>query len=370
MHFLLIPYTLLCVFFVTNFASRKHAHARGALLLMGGLTLALLFVTMWLRPATGDSWRYMEHFRNMRALSLSNALAYKDTDPLFVLLNWFAGLLGNSSLVLFGATLLVYFGVFIAATRKLLSPVSALVVIMAYTAFPFFVAYAASGLRQGLAMMFLFMGYVCLARGQKQAWVWLLLAPLWHSGAWLAVMVTAAHQLMCLVVKAPKLRWALVLLVLLGAIGLSATGLNQSLMSLLPEAIELRDTQEIYFEDPDLYGYRAGFRPDFLIFSLFPLLTAFALRKRGDTFNYNGPGWWLSLYLGLNVIYHLFSFAPFSDRFAGFSWFLMPLVIFLQVQRTRSHNLQTIFVAAICLVNVAMMQLYTGNFIRFPEDWL
>ena len=369
MHFLLIPYTLLCVTFVTQFASRKDSHARGALLLLGALTVVLLFMAMWLRPAIGDSWRYLENFRNMRDLDLGRVLAQQDIDPLFVLLNWFAGLLGDSSLLLFGATLLVYFGAFIAAIRKLLRPVSALVVIMAYTAFPFFVAYGASGLRQGLALVFLLMAYVSLARGEKRAWLWLMLAPLWHSGAWLAVIVTFLHQVMCVLVKDTKWRWVLVLFVLSIAIGLSATGLNQTLMSVLPATVELRGSQDIYFDDPELYGYRAGFRPDFLIFSLLPLMTAFALRRQGGTFDYSGPGWWLSLYMSLNVLYHLFSFAPFSDRFAGFSWFMMPLVIFLQVQRTRSHNLQTFFVAAICFANVAMMQLYTGNFIRLPEGW-
>lgn len=369
MHFLLIPFALLSLLFVMQYSSRQHAYARGGMLLVAVLTVGLFLITMWLREPAGDSWRYLETFRNMRTMPLSNALNQEDTDALFVLLNWLAGRLGDSSLILYGATLVVFFGVFIAAMRRVLSPLATLVVLMAYTAFPFFVQYAANGLRQGLSMVFLLMAYALLSRRQRAGWVWLLLAPLWHSGAWLAVAVVASHQLMCLLVRSPRVRWALVFSALGLGIALSATGLNEALMAQLPEKIELRESQGIYFDDAEEFGYRGGFRLDFLLFSFVPLATALLLRKRGQSFSYSGPGWWLSMYLSLNVIYQLFAFAPFSDRFAGFSWFLIPLVIFLQVQQTGQKNLQTAFVAAVCLVNVAMLQLYTGNFIRPPLGW-
>lgn len=369
MHFLLIPYALLSLIFVTQFLARREAHARAGLLLVAAITTALLFVTMWLRPATGDSWRYLEYFRDLRAMGLMDALNYREGDPLYVLLNWFAGFLGDGALVLFGATLLVYFSVFIAATRRLASPVGTLVVLMCYTAFPFFVAYAANGLRQGLAIVFLLMAYVAFFQKQRQAWAWLVLAPLWHSGAWLGVGVVVVHQFMCRFVRSAQLRWVLVFAALLGSLVLSVTGLNEGLMAQLPDIVSMRQSQAIYFEDAEAYGYRAGFRLDFFLFSMLPLVTGFLLRQRASSFAYEGPGWWLSLYLSLNVVYHLFSFAPFSDRFAGFSWFLMPLVIYLQVRETGSRNLQTLFVALVCLVNVAMLQLYTGNFIRVPEGW-
>lgn len=369
MHFLLIPFAMLSLLFLMQYSARRQDHARGGMLLSAAVTVSLLFLTMWFREPAGDSWRYLETFRNMRIESLSSALNRPDTDLLFVLLNWFAGRLGDSSLVLYGATLLVFYGVFIAAIRQVISPLGTVVVLMAYTAFPFFVAYAANGLRQGLSMVFLLMAYALLARGRRTGWLWLLLAPFWHTGAWLAVAVTLCHQLMCRFVRSSRWRWMLVFGVLGVGIALSASGLNESVMAAVPEAIELRGSHQIYFDDPDEFGYRGGFRLDFLLFSLVPLASAVWLRSRGRAFDYSGPGWWLSLYLSLNVVYHLFAFAPFSDRFAGFSWFLLPLVIYLQVQQTGWKNLQTAFVATVCLVNVAMLQLYTGNFIRPPTWW-
>lgn len=369
MHFLLIPYSLLCTLFTVLFFKREQVNSRTGMFVAAAITTGLLFFSMWLRPATGDSWRYLEYFRDLRDMTLASAMTYREPDPLYVLLNWLAGRVGDQAWVLFGATLVVYFGVFLAAIRRLVRPVEVLVVLMCYTAFPYFVAYGANGLRQGLALVFLLMAYVQIRQGLRAGWWWLFLAPLWHSGAWLAVAVTVAHQVMCRFVVSPRRRWALVLSTFLVSVLLSFTGLNESLMRQLPTFVDLKQTQEIYFTDAVDVGYRAGFRFDFMLFSLLPLLTALLLRVRHSTFSYTGPGWWLSLYLSLNVVYQLFAFAPFADRFAGFSWFLLPLVILLQVRAHPSKDLLTIFVAAVCLVNLAALQFYTGNFIQPPQLW-
>ena len=369
MHFLLIPYAFFSVIFVALFINRDKAVSRSGLFLMAVFASSLILLAIWWRPATGDSWRYLTYFRELRVMSLSDALDYRNGDPLYALLNWSAGFFGKDEVVLFGATLLVYFSVFIVAIKRLVGPLWAVVVLMCYVAYPYFVAYAANGLRQGLALAFLLMAYVGLRQKNRQAWVWLLLAPFWHSGAWIAVVVVMAHQAMCWFVSDGKNRWLLVLVALFVSVMLSITGQNEVLMSQLPDLIKLEQTQEIYFTDAKDYGYRAGFRIDFFLFSMLPLASALILRRRAPTFDYGWSGWWLSLYLGLNVVYHLFSFVPFADRFAAFSWFLLPLVIFLQVRETESRNLLSKFVALVCLVNVAMLQLYTGNFISAPQGW-
>jgi hypothetical protein len=367
MHFLLIPYALLSAIFVLHFLTHRQKGSRAGLAVVSYATGALLFVAMLLRPVTGDSWGYYQRFIKLRNVGLKDAFHDRASDPLFTLLNWLAGQFGTSELLLFGATLVVFFGIFVLALRSLLAPAAATVVFMCYTVFPYFVAYAASGLRQGLAMVFLLMALVQFSRGRRDGWLWLLVAPLWHSGAWLAVIVIVAHQSLILVTRRERSRWLVVLGTLGVAILLSATGVNRELLGRLP--VEIPVEKLIYFTDPSQYGYRAGFRADFLLFSLVPLTSAWALRRKAPTFSYRGSGWWLSIYLSLNMIYHLFAFAPFADRFAGFSWFLMPLVIFLQVRETRSRPLQIAFVSVVALVNLVMLQFYTGKFIAAPE-WL
>jgi hypothetical protein len=371
MHFLLIPYALLSAIFVLHFLTCRQKGSRAGLAVISYATGTLLFVAMLLRPVGGDSWGYYQRFIKLRNLGLRDAFQDRASDPLFTLLSWLAGQFGTSELLLFGATLVVFFGIFVLALRRLLAPAAAAVVFVCYAAFPYFVAYAANALRQGLAMACLLMALVQYSRGRRDGWLWLLVAPLWHSGAWLAVIVIAAHQSLILVTRRERLRWVVVLGTLGVAILLSATGVNKEVLGRLPVEIPVEIPVEklIYFTDPSQYGYRAGFRADFLLFSLVPLASAWALRRRAPTFSYRGPGWWLSIYLSLNILYHLFAFVPFADRFASFSWFLMPLVIFLQVRETRSRPLQIAFVSVVALVNLVMLQFYTGKFIAAP-GWL
>ena len=369
MHYLLIPYAFLSFSFVVQFHSRGDITARTALVITAGVTLALIFMAIAARPVSGDSWRYYNYFLMVRSIGLQNALAYRDPDLLYMLLNWSVGGLGRDSGLLFSATLLVYMSVFVAAINRLVGLSGTAVLVMCYAAFPYFIAYGANGLRQGLALVFLLMALTQFYQGRRAAWVWLVLAPLWHSGAWLAFVVVAAHWFMCRLLRSEQLRWSVVLVALVSSILLSASGLNEPLLSRLPDFVDLQQSHEIYFMDADMYGYRSGFRWDFLLFSLVPLASGLMLRRISPTFRYLGSGWWLSMYLSLNIIYHLFSFAPFSDRFAAFSWFLMPLVVYLQVAETRRKNDITLFVLAISVVNVVMLQAYTGNFLQVPRWW-
>ncbi|MEF3075903.1 EpsG family protein [Methylobacter sp. Wu1] len=370
MHFLLIPYALLSLSFVVHFLERRDAYARSGLVLTAGITTTLIFLALLLRPVIGDSWRYYQYFLVLRNMELQDAFNYQsESDPLYVLLNWTTGQLGDSQWLLFGATLLIFIGMFLLSVYKLAGPIGASILLMCYMGYPFFIAYASSGLRQGLSLVFLLMAFVGFRQQKLTAWAWLLLAPFWHSGAWLGVGVTVLHQAMCQSVSSGRMRWALVLGLLFVAVGLSASGLNESIMSALPELISLRQTHEIYFNNNEEIAYRTGFRADFFLFSLLPLITGWLLRKKAPIFSYMGSGWWLSLYLSLNIIYHLFSFVPFADRFSAFSWFLLPLVILLQVIETRSRKILVYFVGTIMLINVIMLQLYTGSFIRMPEGW-
>ena len=369
MHYLLIPYALLSFAFVVQFHFRGDVTARTGLVFTAGLTLTLIFFAMALRPVTGDSWRYYQYFLYLRSIGLDDALAYRDPDLLYALLNWVIGRLGSEAWLLFTAILLVFIGVFVSAVYRLVGLSGTAVLLMCYTAFPFFIAYGANGLRQGLSLVFLLMALVQFYENRRTSWIWLLLAPFWHSGAWLGVFAVVMHRLMCRVVRNDRSRWSLILITLISAIVLSASGLNEPLLSKLPDFIDLRQSHEIYFTNPEVYGYRSGFRWDFLFFSLLPLASGLLLKGIAPTFRFAGSGWWLSMYISLNVIYHFFSFAPYADRFAAFSWFLMPLVVYLQVRETQSRNAMTLFFTAISVINTAMLQFYTGNFLPTPKGW-
>ncbi len=369
MHFLLVPYALLSLTFALQYQGRHEGSARGGIFVTSTVTGIVLFLAMLLRPLQGDSWRYYQYFLVLRYQDLEGALEVHGwgEDALFAGLVWAAGRMGSSEMLLFGSTLVVFFSVFMMSLRRLLSAVDAAALFMCYIAFPFFIAYAVNGLRQGLAVAFLMMALTQFSRGRRSAWLWLFLAPHWHGGSWIAVIIVLVHRLMTSTVRSDRLRWLIVFSAFGSSVLLSASGLNETLLGQLPDAIDIQDRHQIYFTDPEEIQYRAGFRADFFLFSLLPLVSAFMLRRSAATFAYAASGGWLSIYVSLNIAYHLFSFVPFADRFAGFSWFLMPLVVFHQVRETNSPRLMTGFMGAVAVVNIVMLQFYTGTFIRAIE---
>jgi hypothetical protein len=370
MHYLLIPYLLLGSLFVLQFHARKDVSMRTGLVVTALVTVLMLCIAIAARPVTGDSWRYYQYFSTVRNLPLGEALQYRDPDALYALLNWLLGQLGQAPWILYSGVLTIYVGVSVYSLRRRFTTVDIAILSVCMTAYPFFIAYAANGLRQGIGLAFLFAGYVGVRGGRKSAWIWVFLAPFWHSAIWLAVGVLVIHQLMCALTRNHGLRWGLVLGAWLVSLMLVISGLNTVLGKIAPSLVEIDRKYEIYFMDPSQFGYAAGFRPDFTLFSLLPLATAIAFRRSGKTLDYRTiAGWMLSLYLSLNIIYNLFSFAPFADRFAAFSWWLMPFVVFLQVRAVGSKRLMSIFATGIVVVNALMLQLYTGNFLPAP-DWL
>lgn len=370
MHYLLIPYLLLGSLFVLQFHSRKDIRMRSGLVVTAVTTVLMMAIAIVFRPLSGDSWRYYEYFRVVRDLPLSEIFAYRDPDPAYALLNWSVGQLGSEPALLFASTLTLYIGVAVHTLRRRFTAVELAVIATCLVAYPFFITYAANGLRQGIGLAFLLAGYLGVWEGSRKAWLWIVLAPLWHSAMWLAVAAFVVHQLLMRVMPSAVSKWMLILGAWGGAVLLSMTGLNATLGALLPGMVDLSTNYDVYFMEASDFGYRAGFRWDFTLFSLVPLLTGLLLRRTAEAFDLRTlAGWALSLYMFLNIVYHLFAFAPFADRFAAFSWWLMPLVVFLQVRATRKNALMSIFVTAIVVVNSAMLQLYTGNFLPSPEWW-
>jgi hypothetical protein len=370
MHYLLIPYLLLGSLFVLQFHARKDVSMRTGLVVTALVIAGMLCIAIIFRPVVGDSWRYNQYFQVVRTLPFPEIFSYRDPDPAYALLNWIVGQVSASPALLFAAVLALYVGVTVIALRRWFTAVELAVLSTCLVAFPFFITYAANGLRQGIGLAFLLAGYLGVRKGRRSAWLWILSAPLWHSAMLLGVGVFLVHQLMCRLVGKQTARWNIVFAVWGVSLILSLTGWNAVVGGLLPAMVTLGQSYDIYFMDPNEFGYQSGFRADFALFSLVPLMTGFVLRRRAFAFDYRTiAGWMLSLYVSLNIIYHLFSFAPFADRFAAFSWWLMPLVVFLQVRATQYKSLMSMFVTLVVLVNAAMLQLYTGKFLPAPEWW-
>lgn len=359
MHYLLLPYSITALLFVWFYDRKNNQAAIAGIMLICILLIIMIWVAIVFRPVVGDPWRYMLGFDNLRQLSLIQMLSVDNPEFFFRWLNWIVGHISNSNVVFFSCTFVFFIVPFWLACRSYYSFVNTAALLMAYSMYPYFIAYLASGIRQGIGLSFMLLALAFLAKKSKWGWVWLFLTPLWHNGMWLGIIVVGG------IFFIPKSlnRLHICLSVMCLSVIFSITGINESIALFIPELIEMDSNKDIYFDKDSIsIDYRTGFRGDFFLFSMFPLAVFFFLKRK--FIKKEQPELWMSFYVGLNSIYHFFSFAVFADRFASFSWFIMPFVLLVMAvnsEHAKAHI--KLFVMGFCSINILLLQLYTGSYL-------
>lgn len=326
-----------------------------------GAMSVVLFAAVF-REIGGDTGRYNITFQYLASLNFAEMWAAADNNWLFETLMWCLAQLGTNPLWFILPITLFCILMMRHSLRQILGPTDTAIAILLYSAYPFFIFYISSGIKQAIAMALLMQGYVCLFKGRRRAaLIWLFLAPLFHTGAVLVYPFLLLHFLLW----RPGFGYRRALMVSIGllvfSVVLSVTGLNRALMAPIQAYASFADNYSIYFEDATGFGYSAGFRPDFTLFSFLPFVAAWWLRRKGQGLSAAGSGWWLNLYALLASIYQLFAFAPFSDRFASFAWYLIPALVVIMLADTAALRPRKLIILTFALLNILILQFYTGN---------
>lgn len=358
MHYLLLPYSIAILLFVWFYDKKNNQAALAGMIFMCMVTIVMLWSAIVFRPLSGDSWRYMQKFKEIQQLTFVQAFGADEPEFLFRWLNWFIGQLTSSKVIFFSSIFVLFIVPFWIACRRYFSLVNSIALLMACSMYPYFIAYAASGIRQGMGLSLMLLALVMLSKRSKWGWLWLFLAPLWHGGMGLAVLVIIGIYLIPRFFDAQKF-----IFIMLGvSILLSFTGVNDTIASYLPTLIDIETRHDIYFNKEIEINYRTGFRADFFIFSMFPLVIYYFLKK--EIVNNVQPEFWITIYAGLNSIYHFFSFAPFADRFASFSWFIIPFVLLVIIVNSRNIGFYIkLFVLVFSMINILLLQFYSGKYL-------
>lgn len=84
-------------------------------------------------------------------------------------------------------------------------------------------------------------------------------------------------------------------------------------------------------------GYKAGFKLNFLIYSVAPIVYGLKIKSKINSEFYNRM---LSLYIVVNAVWLLVIRIAFTDRFAYLSWFLIPFIFLypLSIQKIYKHQ--------------------------------
>ena len=141
------------------------------------------------------------------------------------------------------------------------------------------------------------------------------------------------------------------------------TKLNEKLKVVLGPIVSGKASLEAYISNSEFatIHYKTGFRIDFTLFSLFPVfLYIFFYRKIPEN-KKEYINNWISLYLLLNSIFQFLCFMPFNDRFAAFSWFIWPIVIY-EILKAVYRKFAIIYILLMIFFGVVLLKFYTANY--------
>lgn len=343
----------------------EQREARANLWIAGWGSMAVVLVATIFREITGDTWNYNLAFQSYATQSFAGMWTETDNNWLFASVMWALAQFGTHPLWFILPITLFCIVMMRNSLRQILTPTDTAAAIFLYSVYPFFIFYVSSGIKQAMAMTLLMQGYVLLFRKRYfAAVVWLGLAPLFHSGAVLVYPFLLLHHLTWRPAIGYRRALAISVTLLLLSTALSVTGVNQKLMAPVQGYADFADNYAIYFMDAAEVGYQAGFRLDFTVFSFLPLAAAWWLRRKGRGLSAEVSGWWLNLYTLLACLYQLFAFAPFADRFASFGWYLTPAILVIMLEDTGALRPLKIVIMTFALLNIAILQFYTGGALR------
>lgn len=185
---------------------------------------------------------------------------------------------------------------------------------------PFFYSFTLNVLRQGLA--FVFVVYAIDAKLQNKKfspYILLSLGTLFHYATVLYIFCFLISELKQ---KTVVFIWAWLLAVLLAFSGW-AERIFQWILVLI---VGNNPYYATYLDSSFDADYSAGFKIEFVIFSILPIAYYFLLKKYSYE-NVTSFSFVFSIYLIMNIVYLCFASIPYSDRFALASWVLIPLMI-------------------------------------------
>lgn len=336
---LLIYITIVIWVFLIAFSRKntvlnnKYTNNTVLIVLFAAVTISIYNIKIHSIP---DLHNYAYWFSTFHNVSLKMSGIQFSEDPLFFFLQWcIAQFTDSISIFLIIIWGIIYFNI-VSSLRKLFDSSDVLFVFFSYATFFIFFSYVLNTMRQGLAISFLIVALSAMIY-KKKNWTFILsiiIAPIIH--------ITALPISLCLLLlRWFKIKLLPVFLLWVASILLFISGYNSALFKGVQS--KLINT---YTSDYALGRY-SGLtnRVDFLLFSVFIALIAFVIWRyilKKDT-EYEKL---LIYYLLANSYFLCLGFIAFSDRIAAYSWFIIPILIWKAIPKTKNSRYKVVFVLA------------------------
>ncbi|MFM4841662.1 EpsG family protein [Aeromonas veronii] len=308
-----------------------------------------IFSLNYNRDIMSDSIGYSAYFQTIRVLDFTSILTYQDNFEIgFRLWNWMIGLISERSEFFFAITALTIFLVTQLSLLNIFNRYVAMFTSFLYVGLPWFALYSASGIRQGLALSFVTLSLSFLLKRRNYiSLIYFLIAVSFHRTA---IIIFPAYAVILLKVK-PKQALIIYSLLVIGAV----SDIFGSVVRVFLDVDSLSPREKFYFSGT-VEEYKTGFRMDFFIFSIFPLVIYYLIGRyklRTDDIDK-----WIIIYLAINSLMLIFSFIPYYDRVAAFSWYLYPILLSMMLFKLKNNIFSFVGLSALCVVNIIIFRFY------------
>ena len=313
-------------------------------------TFALLIGT---RPVSGFYFADMSTYAQTFDMVSAGRFSAWESDPGFALLTKICAAIMSVDGYFLVCAILYIVPVFVA-TRAMHNE-WAFAVLLAFAGGFSFYSYGVNGIRNGIATSIL----LCAFAFHNRKLVMLMLLAIAISFHTAAALPAVAFFACCIYLN-------LGLCAVIWAAALSASIFyGESMSVILGGLISLGDEERLlkYTAGTGFGADKGGFRLDFILYGILPLVVSYALADRqirSDKFYRNLIG----AYLLTNAFWLLAMYAAFSNRFAYLSWFMMPwIVIYPFLPKKRTSSIGTVDAWRPIMLPAALIAHYSFTYI-------
>lgn len=312
------------------------------------LTIAITIGMRDIRFGT-DSFAYSNTFLGLKDLSLIEALNTKMYEPLFIIWQWILGRFFSSPHTFFMVNFLCFSYILILAFKKIVDKRFVIFILFGYISLFFFGNMITNVIRQGLSISLVILALCLYLKKEKkdfQFFLILIFASLFHYSTVPILILLTFINIKNIKVKTLLFIWVAV-----------AVAFLLKMQNILTPFVH-NPILSSYMSDYAYRNYQGGiYRKDFLVFSLIWIIFGLSFYKK---FNYNQKySLILKSYIICNLYFLIFGFLPFSDRFAIYSWSLIPLLVWYPFSLIEKNRPLIIF--AVCLISL-IVGIITGSF--------
>lgn len=268
---------------------------------------------------------------------------YENSEFLFGILCHIIRCFTDDYVVFFFVISILYCLCHILASKNYSKNNGTLVLFIMFISSLFFVSYGVNTIRSGLAMSLLILAFSFYKRNN---FLYVLLA-ICAINIHVSVALTLVSFIVAIIIKKPKMCFTIWLISIILSVSMGSY-----FEEIFANMIEDDRTNSYLLVDADQTIYNVGFRWDFVIYSMIPIIVGyyFIYKKKFTDNIYNIL---YCTYLLANTFWILVIRANYTDRFAYLSWALMPIILIYPLINGNLYKHQNYAISLVVFLNVA-----------------